>query len=112
MLTCMLACSPDLAPASGLDPADLHRPEPAPPRQPRRPGPPLCGFPGQGFTPASPGRAADHSFRGLLEHLAALTRNQVRYTGTHVTIPMFAEPTSTERQAFELLGAPIPLTLK
>src|SRR6266581_3868179 len=29
-----------------------------------------------------------HSFRGLLEHLATLTRNQVRYTGTQVTIPM------------------------
>jgi len=52
------------------------------------------------------------SFRGLLEHLATLTRNQVRYTGTDVTIAMLAEPTSAQRQAFELLGAPIPLTLK
>ena len=52
------------------------------------------------------------SFRGLLEHLATLTRNQVRYTGTDVTIAMLAEPTSTQRQAFELIGAPIPLTLK
>jgi hypothetical protein len=25
---------------------------------------------------------------------------------------MLAEPTSTQRQAFELIGAPIPLTLK
>jgi hypothetical protein len=53
-----------------------------------------------------------HSFRGLIEHLATLTRNQVRYTGTDVTIAMLAEPTSTQRQAFELIGAPIPLTLK
>ena len=52
------------------------------------------------------------SFRGLLDHLATLTRNQVRYTGTDVTIAMLAEPTSTQRQAFELLGTPIPLTLK
>ena len=52
-----------------------------------------------------------HSFRGLLEHLATLTRNQVRYTGTDVTIEMLAEPTSAQRQAFELIGAPIPLTL-
>jgi hypothetical protein len=51
------------------------------------------------------------SFRGLLEHLATLTRNQVRYTGTQVTIPMLTEPTSTQRQAFQLLGAAIPLTL-
>ena len=51
------------------------------------------------------------SFRGLLEHLATLTRNQVRYTGTQVTIAMLAEPTSAQRQAFELIGVPIPLTL-
>ena len=52
------------------------------------------------------------SFRGLLDHLATLTRNQVRYTGTQVTIAMLTEPTSIQRQAFELIGAPIPLTLK
>ena len=52
------------------------------------------------------------SFRGLLEHLATLTRNQVRFAGAAVTVPMLAEPTSTQREAFELIGAPIPLTLK
>jgi hypothetical protein len=52
------------------------------------------------------------SFRDLLEHLATLTRNQVRYTGTQVTIEMLTEPTSTQRQAFELIGTAIPLTLK
>ena len=51
------------------------------------------------------------SFRGLLEHLATLTRNQVRYTGTQVTVPMLTEPTSAQREAFSLLGAAIPLTL-
>jgi hypothetical protein len=53
-----------------------------------------------------------HSFRGLLEHLATLTRNQVRFAGTQVTIPMLTEPTSAQRDAFSLLGAAIPLTLK
>ena len=53
-----------------------------------------------------------HSFRGLIEHLATLTRNQVRYTGTQVTIPMLAEPTSAQREAFHLIGVPVPLTLK
>ncbi len=52
------------------------------------------------------------SFRGLLDHLATLTRNQVRYTGTQITIAMLAEPTSAQRQAFELISTPIPLTLK
>jgi hypothetical protein len=52
------------------------------------------------------------SFRGLLEHLATLTRNQVRFTSTAVTIPVLTEPASTQRKAFDLIGAPIPLTLK
>jgi hypothetical protein len=52
------------------------------------------------------------SFRGLLDHLATLTRNQVRFTGTQVAVPMLTEPTSAQRQAFELIGAAIPLTLK
>ena len=52
------------------------------------------------------------SFRGLLEHLATLTRNQVRFAGTKATVPMLAEPTSAQREAFDLIGAPIPLTLK
>jgi hypothetical protein len=53
-----------------------------------------------------------HSFRGLIEHLATLTRNQVRFAGTTATIAMLAEPTSTQRQAFELIDTAIPLTLK
>jgi hypothetical protein len=52
------------------------------------------------------------SFRGLLDHLATLTRNQVRFAGTQATVPMLTEPTSAQRQAFDLIGAPIPLTLK
>jgi hypothetical protein len=51
------------------------------------------------------------SFRGLIEHLATLTRNQVRFAGTQATVPMLTEPTSTQRQAFSLIGIAIPLTL-
>jgi hypothetical protein len=53
-----------------------------------------------------------HSFRGLLDHLATLPRNQVRFTGATATVPMLTEPTSTQREAFDLIGVPIPLTLK
>ena len=53
-----------------------------------------------------------HSFRGLIDHLATLTRNQVRFAGTRATVPVLAEPTSTQREAFELIGVPIPLTLR
>jgi hypothetical protein len=52
------------------------------------------------------------SFRGLIEHLATLTRNQVRFAGATATVPMLAEPTTAQRQAFDLIGVPIPLTLK
>ena len=81
--------------------------------------------PGNPVTPASRSAAAQakasaqrdpagqpyRSFRDLLEHLATLTRNQVRFAATQVTVPMLTEPTSTQREAFSLLGTPIPLTL-
>jgi hypothetical protein len=51
-----------------------------------------------------------HSFRGLLEHLATLTRNTV--TLGPVTFDKITEPTPTQHRAFELIGASIPLTLK
>jgi hypothetical protein len=52
------------------------------------------------------------SFRGLIDHLATLTRNQVQFAGTRVTVAMLTEPTSAQRKAFTLLGTAIPLTLK
>jgi hypothetical protein len=53
-----------------------------------------------------------HGFRGLLDHLATLARNQVRFAGAPAAVPMLTEPTTTQRDAFDLLGVPIPLTLK
>jgi hypothetical protein len=53
-----------------------------------------------------------HSFRGLLEHLATLTRKQVPFAGTRATVPVLAELTSAQREAFDLIGVPIPLTVR
>jgi hypothetical protein len=50
------------------------------------------------------------SFRGLFDHLATLTRNQIRYHGTTTEVPTLAEPTPDQRRAFDLIGSPIPLT--
>jgi hypothetical protein len=50
------------------------------------------------------------SFRGFLAHLATLTRNQIRFTGTDTDIAMLADPTNDQRRAFTLIGTPIPLT--
>ncbi|MGH3287744.1 MAG: IS1634 family transposase, partial [Streptosporangiaceae bacterium] len=52
------------------------------------------------------------SFQGLLAHLGTLTRNELRFPGTPATLPVLTEPTSEQRQAFELIGTPIPLTLR
>jgi hypothetical protein len=54
-----------------------------------------------------------HSFRGLIDHLATLTRNDIRY-GTDTTapvVPTLTQPTPTQRRTFQLLHTPIPLTL-
>jgi Transposase DDE domain len=51
------------------------------------------------------------SFRGLLDHLATLTRNQVRVAGTEHTVTILAEPTPTQQRVFDLLNQPLPLTL-
>ena len=54
------------------------------------------------------------SFTALLDHLGCLARVDLRYgdNDTGPTVPTLAEPTATQRRAFELLGVPIPLTLK
>ena len=51
------------------------------------------------------------SFRGLLDHLGTLSRNQIRYHHTNTEIPMLADATPDQRRAFHLLDTPIPLTI-
>jgi hypothetical protein len=51
-----------------------------------------------------------YTFRGLLTHLATLTRNHIQLpTGHH--LDQLTTPTPVQRRAFELIGAPIPLTI-
>jgi hypothetical protein len=53
------------------------------------------------------------SFTALLDHLATLTRNHLRVAGHDQSgFDLLAVATPTQRRAFELLDAPIPLTLK
>jgi transposase len=49
------------------------------------------------------------SFQDLLDHLATLTRQTINFAGQHIQKITTATP--TQRRAFELIGAPIPLTL-
>jgi hypothetical protein len=56
-----------------------------------------------------------HSFHTLLQHLATLTRDDLTFTdpthGTRTQIQELTSPTPTQRKAFELIQAVIPLTL-
>lgn len=49
------------------------------------------------------------SFRDLIEHLNKLDRETINFTGQR--IEKITNPTPTQRRVFELIGAPIPLTL-
>lgn len=67
-------------------------------------------------TKASTGKTTSglpaHSFRSLLDHLATLTRNDIQYGPGGPIVPTLAQPTDTQRAAFDLLHTPIPVTIK
>ena len=52
-----------------------------------------------------------HTYQDLLNHLATLTRNDIRYGSNAPVIPTLAEPTPVQRRVFDLLGTPVPTTL-
>ena len=56
-----------------------------------------------------PGKQPIRGFRDLIDHLATLTRDTI--TVGSEPIAKLAAPTPTQRRAFDLIGAPIPLTL-
>ena len=47
----------------------------------------------------------------LLEHLATLTRDRIRYHDTDIEFDKLTDPTPTQRRAFDLINATIPLTI-
>jgi hypothetical protein len=55
-----------------------------------------------------------HGFRGLLDHLATLTRNEIRFPHLpgQPTTEQLTIPTPTQRRAFDLLDHPAPLRLQ
>jgi hypothetical protein len=52
------------------------------------------------------------SYQGLLDHLGTLARNELRFAGTPVPVPVLTEPTSRQKEAFDLIGAAIPTVLR
>jgi hypothetical protein len=111
VLICMLACYLTWHLRQAWTPltyTDEHPPAPGNPVAPARRSPAAQAKASAQHDPA--GRPY-RSFRSLLAHLATLPRNQVRFAGTTAEVPMLTEPTSEQRQAFDLIGVPIPLTL-
>ena len=51
------------------------------------------------------------SFRGLLDHLATLTRDRILHHHSNIEIDKLTDPTPDQRRAFDLLNTPIPLTI-
>lgn len=89
---------------------DEHRPTPTDPVAPARRS---TAADHKAATKTTTDELSARSFGDLLNHLATLTRNQIRYLAVDgtPTINQLALPTPTQRRAFELLDQPIPLSL-
>jgi hypothetical protein len=89
---------------------DEHRPDPVDPVAPARRS---QGADAKAATKTTTDDLPVTSFTTLLGHLATLTRNHLRVAGHDQSdFDLLAIPTPTQRRAFELIDAPIPLTLK
>jgi hypothetical protein len=89
---------------------DENRPEPIDPVSPAQRS---QGAGHKAATKTTTEHLPAQSFPSLLGHLATLTRNHLRVAGNDTAgFDLIAIPTPTQRRAFELLHAPIPLTLK
>ena len=110
VLICMLACYLTWhlrAALAELTFTDQHIPEPASPVAPARRSPRAKA---KDAAKHNQGKLPVRKYGDLLEHLSTLDRQAITFTGKHIT--KLTEPTPVQRRAFELLGAPIPLTLK
>ena len=89
---------------------DEQRPEPADPVAPARRS---TAADRKAATKTTTDDLPVHDFSSLLNHLATLTRNHVRVAGQHEGgFDLLAIPTPTQRRAFELLNANVPMHLQ
>ena len=109
VLICMLACylTWHLRQAwAPLTYTDEHPPARGNPVAPARRSPSAAA---KAASKTGPGKQPIRGFRDLIDHLATLTRDTIVVGGQPVD--KLADPTPTQRRAFDLIGAPIPLTL-
>ena len=90
---------------------DEMRPEPADPVAPARRS---AAAQLKASTRTTTDNEPAHSFTGILDHLATMTRNRIHIAGQDQSIgfDLVATPTPIQRRAFELIGGPIPINLK
>ena len=109
VLICMLACYLTWHLRQAWTPltyTDEHPPARANPVTPARRS---LSADAKAAAKTGPGKQPIRSFRDLIDHLATLTRDTIVVGGQ--TVDKLAAPTPTQRRAFDLIGAPIPLTL-
>jgi Transposase DDE domain len=110
VLICMLACyltwhlRADLA---ELTFTDQHIPAPADPVAPAQRS---AHARAKDAVRHTDGKLPVRSYQDLLGHLATLSRQVISFGGQK--IEKLTTPTPVQRRAFELLGAPVPITLK
>ena len=111
VLICMLACyliwhlRTAWAPLTFTDEAPPHRDNPVAPA--RR----STAAQAKASTKHDANGTPVRNFRDLLDHLATLTRDRIRYHDTDIEIDKLTDATPEQRRAFELIDAPIPLTI-
>jgi len=110
VLICMLACYLTWhlrAALAELTFTDEHIPQPADPVAPAQRSPAARRKDG---AKRNSGKLPVRKYGDLLGHLSTLDRQTIAFAGQ--TIEKLTNPTPVQRRAFELLGAPIPVTLK
>ena len=111
VLICMLACyliwhlRKAWAPLTFTDEAPPHRDNPVAPA--RR----STAAQAKASTKHDANGNPVRNFRDLLDHLATLTRDRIRYHDTDIEIDKLTDATPEQRRAFELIDSPIPLTI-
>jgi hypothetical protein len=112
-LVCMLACYLAWHLRRTLAPLCFTDEQPPPRTDPVAPAQRSADATAKASHHRLPDGSPAHSFRTLLDHLGTLTRDEIEFVDpTGARIHKLTSPTPTQRRAFELLDAPIPLTLK
>jgi hypothetical protein len=110
VLICMLACYLTWhlrAALAELTYTDQHIPAPADPVAPAQRS---AQAKAKDAAKHTPGGLPVRKYGDLLEHLSTLDRQTIVFAGQK--IEKLTRPTPIQRRVFELLGAPVPLTLK